>query len=215
MKQKGFSNLVIMLIIIVFIIVGIAGYWVFIKKLDPLNQQTSQIPTTTYPAKDKLIKLGGDSMRPEYKNGDVLEIDKNFTNLKRGDIVLLKAPNRSSIGEPHPGQLFIKRIIGLPGEKVEIKNSKVFINGKELNEAVYVTGGIDGSTSTSGTINTTLSNDKYFVLGDNRNFSYDSRMFGAVLKAEIVGAIIRKIEVKCTYENNQKKCEPEVDLVAG
>jgi signal peptidase I len=101
-----------------------------------------------------------------------------FNPPKRGDIVVFTPPGANS--DP-----YIKRIIGLPGETIEIREGSVFVDGNRLDE-VYVSsstswrGGGDQSTIT-------IPEDEYFMLGDNRENSSDSRSFGTVPKGDIIG----------------------------
>lgn len=120
---------------------------------------------------------------PRYLfTGDNLFTINPFKELKRQEVVVFKYPK-------NPSQFFIKRTIGLPGEKVEIKDGKVMIfndenpNGFLLDESAYLL----ENTKTSGNISKKLKNDEYFVMGDNRMFSSDSRSWGAVSEADIVG----------------------------
>ena len=106
-----------------------------------------------------------------------------FNDPKRGDIIIFKYPDDES-------QLFIKRIIGLPGDKVEIKDGKVYINDKELKSDVYgITDYIDYPGIAEEPI--TLGDDEYFCLGDNRPVSQDSRYeeVGPVKRSIIVGKV--------------------------
>src|SRR3989344_1049310 len=109
----------------------------------------------------------GDSMVPNFHSGDYLIIDEisyRFGEPKRGDVVVLKYP-------PDPAQKFIKRIIGLPGETVTIGNGTVSVtsNGKEVSlDEAY----LPDSLKTAGNVRVTLKEDEYFVMGDNRDFSY-------------------------------------------
>ena len=125
----------------------------------------------------------GDSMVPNFHSGDYLivnEISYRFGDPKRGDVVVLKYPLDDK-------QRFIKRIIGLPGETVQIKNGKIDIlkDGKDilLDEGKY----LPDLLQTDGDVNVTLGADKYFVLGDNRRFSYDSRRWGVLPEEDIIG----------------------------
>lgn len=128
----------------------------------------------------------GESMEPNFENGDYLIIDEisyRFSAPQRGEVIVFKYPQNES-------QLFIKRIIGLPGEKIEIKDNAIRITKKngeliDLKEASY----IPSSITTSGNIDVVLNDNEYFVLGDNRNASYDSRRFGVVNKGEIIGKV--------------------------
>jgi len=109
---------------------------------------------------------------------------KPFKELRRGDVVVFRYPKNPSI-------FYIKRIIGLPGEKIEIKDDKVKIfnaenpNGFALDESKY----LSSSVTTSGEINQTLG-EEYFVMGDNRQYSSDSRSWGPVPEADTMGKVV-------------------------
>ncbi|MBI4426808.1 MAG: signal peptidase I [Candidatus Kerfeldbacteria bacterium] len=127
----------------------------------------------------------GASMEPNFYDNEYLVVDEisyRFSEPKRGDVVVLRNPR-------HESDFFIKRIIGLPGERVEIINGEVNIynradlNGFTLAESAYLPPG----TRTSGTVDQALGAAEYFVLGDNRESSLDSRFFGSVVRREIVG----------------------------
>lgn len=130
--------------------------------------------------------IRGISMEPNFENGDYLIIDEisyRFREPVRGEVIVFKYPQ-------NPSQKFIKRIIGLPGETVEVKDGNVSIYNEEgskvLDESSYLI------SETTGSIRTTLKDDEYFVMGDNRDFSFDSRRFGILPKKEIIGrAILR------------------------
>jgi signal peptidase I len=128
----------------------------------------------------------GESMQPNFQNGDYLIIDEisyRFREPERGEVIVFKYPQNES-------QLFIKRVIGLPGEKVEINDNQIKItqvNGQLLD--LKEISNLPSSIETSGNINITLENGQYFVLGDNRQFSYDSRRFGVVNRNEIIGKV--------------------------
>ena len=126
----------------------------------------------------------GQSMEPGVVSGDYLIVDEityRFREPARGEVIVFKYPF-------NPSHRYIKRIIGLPGEKVEIRNGKVYINGKPLNESTYLPPG----TETPGEIETVLRENEYFVLGDNRIASADSRTWGPLPRKNIIGrAIIR------------------------
>jgi len=126
----------------------------------------------------------GDSMEPNFENGDYLLIDEisfRFREPKRGEVVVFKLPNQ-------PSNRYIKRIIGLPGETVQIANGKVILfgeNGKAqiLDESNYLKNNLE----TPGNVKITLGNNEFFVLGDNRQFSSDSRAWGALPRENIIG----------------------------
>jgi signal peptidase I len=125
-------------------------------------------------------------MEPNFEDGDYLIIDEityRFREPKRGEVVVFKNPMNER-------QRFIKRIIGLPGETIEISDGKIFISNGEkkvLNEPYL------NSSFTFGDIKITLGSDEFFVLGDNRQFSLDSRRFGPIKKKEIVGRVFLRL----------------------
>ena len=123
----------------------------------------------------------GDSMEPNFDNGQYLvvnEIGYRIDQPKREDVIVFKYPFDKS-------QYYIKRIIGLPGEKVEVKDGTVFINGVELNESFY----LPKTTFTGGDMTINLNGGEYFVLGDNRQASSDSRQWGILPVTNIVGQV--------------------------
>ncbi len=124
----------------------------------------------------------GASMEPNFYDHEYLIIDEISYRLyqpSRGDIVVFKYPK-------DPKQFFIKRVIGLPKEKVSIRDNKVYIDDQPLNEA-YLGEGIETSLPLRGYSEVTLGDDEYFLLGDNRDQSLDSRVFGPVKKDFIIG----------------------------
>ena len=135
------------------------------------------IPTRLYIVSP--FVASGETMSPTYNNGDYLLINKFSKDFSHGDVVVFRY-------EKQPGTFFIKRIIGLPLEKVEIRGGRVFINGQVLNET-YNNG------ETAGDVSVTLGQDQYFVLGDNRNKSFDSRSFGPITKSSIEGKVFYKV----------------------
>jgi len=130
----------------------------------------------------------GDSMEPTLTNGENLIMDKisyRFSDPERFDIIIFPGPEE--YGE-HP--YYIKRIIGLPGETVQIKDGLVYIDGRQLSEDVYgITDFIEEAHDAERPI--ALKEDEYFCLGDNRPVSYDSRYpeVGPVERSEIIGKV--------------------------
>ena len=132
--------------------------------------------------------MRGDSMDTTLSDGQNLIMDKlsyHFRNPERYDIVIFPGPEE--YGE-HP--YHIKRVIGLPGETVQIKKGKVYINGKKLKSDIYgITKYIDEPGIAEEPLE--LGKDEYFCLGDNRPVSYDSRYeeVGPVHRSEIIGKV--------------------------
>lgn len=129
----------------------------------------------------------GASMEPNFMDKEYLIIDEisyRFHEAQRGDIVVFRYPN-------DPRQFFIKRVIGLPGETIKIDAGKVWIidaqhpNGRILDEHTYLASNV----ATLGEKTFTLDKDQYFVLGDNRGASLDSRIFGPVSESLVVGRV--------------------------
>lgn len=138
---------------------------------------------------------------PNQWEADKIIVDKlkyRFAQPQRGDIVVF-SPTEELQKEQYQ-DAFIKRIVGLPGETVELRNGKVYINKKPLNEQSYLSAKqatvIDVCTSGQQPAflakPQTIPADSYLVLGDNRNSSYDSRCWGVVPRKNIIGrAVIR------------------------
>jgi signal peptidase I len=122
----------------------------------------------------------GASMEPNFHDNEYLIIDEltyRFHQPVRGDIVVFRYPK-------DPQEYFIKRVIGLPGEKVEIKDGQVFIYNQEFKDGValdetYLPSDVK-TYANDGTESVTLGSSEYYVMGDNRTESKDSRSFGPV-----------------------------------
>ena len=117
------------------------------------------------------------------------KLTPRFDDFHRGDIVVLEPPDG---WEDDRGTPFIKRVIGLPGETVEIRDDgQVYVNGSALDEATYTyangAGVNEPTTPQSDQATWTLGHDELFVMGDHRERSADSRSFGPVAESSIVG----------------------------
>lgn len=123
------------------------------------------------------VKVDGDSMYNTLNDNDIVLLSK-LSSIDRFDIIVLKENDNNAT--------IIKRVIGMPGDKVKIRNNKIYINNKIIeDEYAY------GETSNYDEI--TLGDDEYFVLGDNRLISKDSRYFGAIKKSDIKGKAVFRL----------------------
>lgn len=134
-------------------------------------------------------QVNGESMVPNFKSGEYLLTDKityRMRNPERGEVVVFHAPPSAHCPEG-TGCDFIKRVIGLPGETVEVKQNSIYISSSPLREDYlpnnYKT--LPGNFSKNRAI--ILGSDEYFVMGDNRSYSSDSRAWGPIVKGDIVG----------------------------
>ena len=125
----------------------------------------------------------GDSMLPTLHPGDRLLVNYIVMRIgrpERGDIVSIHMDD---------GEFAVKRVIGLPGDRLQIRRGHVHVNGNQLSEP-YLDRGV---YTTPGLLTTNafeVSEDCYFLLGDNRSASMDSRYFGAVPRGEVMGRIV-------------------------
>ena len=129
------------------------------------------------------VSTVGDSMRPVLKNADKVLVNRivyNASSPKRGDIIVFKPKGNES------SHYYTKRIVGLPGETVQIVENRIYINGEKLEED-YTTTKVDTAGIAAEKLK--LGGDEYFVMGDNRKSSEDSRSadIGAVKRSYIYG----------------------------
>lgn len=134
-------------------------------------------------------EIKGNSMEPNFHNNEYILTDKisyRFHEPKRGDVVIFKAPENPDVD-------YIKRVIGLPGEKVKIHSGSVYVNDKKLEEVYLndVTSVISGNTMQDN-VDLIVPEDKYFVMGDNRQHSSDSRAFGPIPFNSIIGRAVMR-----------------------
>lgn len=126
----------------------------------------------------------GQSMEPSFAESDYLIIDEisyRFREPKRGEVVVFLSP----VASDH----YLKRIIGLPGERVKVDGSKVIVYNDRFPQGAVVDE-LYLTEETSGNISITLTENQFFVMGDNRDASYDSRRFGPVYREDIAGRVL-------------------------
>ncbi len=128
------------------------------------------------------VQVEGTSMMPRLTNHERIFINKfvyHFEPVLRGDIVVFYYPL-------DPSKSYIKRVVGLPGEVVSIRDGRVYVNGKALREPYLVPGALDQLSYPP----VTVESDHYYVLGDHRESSNDSRVWGAVDRKYIYGKAV-------------------------
>lgn len=129
-------------------------------------------------------EIKGNSMEPNFHNNEYILTDKisyKFGEAKRGDVVIFKAPMNQEVD-------YIKRVIGLPGDKVKVLKGYVYVNGKQIEEPYLkdLTSLLPGSSMQEG-VEITVPENHLFCMGDNRPHSSDSREFGPVPNNLIIG----------------------------
>ena len=130
--------------------------------------------------------VSGDSMEPNFSDGNYLLVDEltyRFREPERGEVIVFRYPENDSI-------FYIKRIVGLPGETIKIKHGEVTVlngdnQGGEIIKELY----LPGSAKTSGEVEIKIKEGQYFVMGDNRLYSFDSRSWGTLDKRYLVGVV--------------------------
>lgn len=131
------------------------------------------------------FQVSGESMFPTFKNGEYILtnlITLRFDDPKKGDVIVFKSPTDEE-------KDFIKRVIGVPGDSVYLKEGFVYVNGDKIDESAYL--GSDVRTYGGGFLKesepVTVPPDSYIVMGDNRPFSSDSREWGFLKKSAVIG----------------------------
>lgn len=127
-----------------------------------------------------ISRVDGSSMYPTYNSGDIVWFRRGGEDFARGTVVSLNMPG---------GDRYIKRVVAVPGDTVDIKDGRLFVNGRAVREP-YANGVTEADPEGFVTYPCKLSKNKYFVLGDNRRKSVDSRSFGPVASAQIQGRIL-------------------------
>jgi signal peptidase I len=132
------------------------------------------------------VQVAGASMWPALHNSDRCFLNRliyHFREPRRGEIVVVK--------DPTDGSYCVKRIVGLPGELLYFKNGDLFVNGKELNEPYLPAFTRTFTPQQVQQASVACGKDRYFVLGDNRNNSFDSRFYGPVSRQNILGVVMQ------------------------
>lgn len=135
-------------------------------------------------------QVSGSSMYPTFKDKEYLLsylLDVRFDKYQRGDVVVFHSPVEQE-------KLYIKRVIALPGDHIMVQNGKVYLNGNELDESVYLSSDVytnAGSFLQDG-IEKIVPSDNIVVMGDNRPYSSDSREWGFLTKDRVVGRSIAR-----------------------
>ncbi|MBI5613608.1 signal peptidase I [Candidatus Gottesmanbacteria bacterium] len=130
-------------------------------------------------------EISGASMEPNFHNGEYIltnKISYKLAEPKRGDVIIFKSPKNKEID-------YIKRIIGLPGDRVKLVSSKFYVNDHVVNESAYLAPELYtfGGSFLHENQETTVPAGYYFVAGDNRPHSSDSREFGPVPLEDFIG----------------------------
>lgn len=128
--------------------------------------------------------VSGSSMEPNFKDGDYLLVDElsyRFREPVRGEVVVFKYPGDHR-------SYYIKRIIGLPGERIVVKDDVVTVYGIDGKATKLAEGYISGM-SIPKNVDEQLKDNEYFVMGDNRDFSFDSRSWGPLTRDEVTGLV--------------------------
>lgn len=128
-----------------------------------------------------LARVTGNSMLPNLKNNNFVLVLKNNKTYNRFNIIVLKVDNK----------MYIKRIIGLPGENIYYRDNKLYVNDIEVKEN-FKTSSTENFDLSEISPYTVIPNNKYLVLGDNRIDSYDSRDYGLVDINQIYGKVLFK-----------------------
>lgn len=126
----------------------------------------------------------GSSMEPNFHNREFLLVDRisyKFNQPQRGQVIIFKFPK-------NPSEDYIKRIIGVPGDNIKVEAGQVYVNGNIISQDFLPDGAqTNVSSSRSNSLELTLNQNEFFVMGDNRDNSSDSREWGIVPQANLIG----------------------------
>lgn len=132
----------------------------------------------------------GDSMLPNYHQDDQLlveKVSKLFNGITYGDVITVRT---DELRDHEGGPNIIKRVIGLPGDTIEIRADGVYLNGGKIDESAYLPADTHTEVRALEYAKVTLGDDEYYILGDNRTISLDSRSFGPVKLDYIIGKVL-------------------------
>lgn len=131
----------------------------------------------------RVYEVLGAAMEPSFSEGQMITAQPvDPLNLERGDAVIYQLDN---------GDIHFKRVVGLPGESVRVANGRVYINNQRLDEPYLAADELPAQIAVGATnpLSATLAENEYYILGDNRDASYDSRHHGPVPSDSIVGRV--------------------------
>lgn len=130
--------------------------------------------------------VSGASMEPNFHGGDYILIDElsyRFREPERGEVVVFRYPGDGRT-------FFIKRIIGLPGERIVVSDGELYVYGKDDTQGTRINEEyLPSDLRTMGEKDVTLGDEEYFVMGDNRDASFDSRQWGSLERSEMIGSV--------------------------
>ena len=132
------------------------------------------------------VEVSGASMVPTLHDSDRYLLNRlvyDFRAPHRGEIVVVR--------DPTDGAYCVKRVVGLPGESLYFKDGRLFVNGEELNEPYLRPGTMTFTPERVQQELVVCGKDRYYVLGDNRNNSFDSRFYGPISRGNILGVVIK------------------------
>jgi signal peptidase I len=176
-KRKSVLKKILWIMLYILVIIPIIGGLLIVSSVFTIGRVQDLFRTG--------FTIDGNSMQPTFQNEHYVGADKNIYSNKipeRGDVVIIHRPileNKTDVK-----YIYVKRIVGLPNDLVEIKDGYLWINGAKLEEKYVLEQG-----KTVGNISIKLSKEEYFVLGDNREHSADSREFGPIQMRDIIGKV--------------------------
>jgi signal peptidase I len=136
-------------------------------------------------------QVNGQSMVPNFQSGEHVLTDKitfRMRDPERGEVVVFHAPPAANCPEG-TGCDFIKRILAVPGDTVEVKDNAIWVNGQRLPESYIPADFVTMPGNATKNTSLYMGADEYFAVGDNRPYSSDSRAWGAIQKSDIIGRV--------------------------